>query len=107
MLFLQEPRSKCRYPPPPLSKRHSSRWLALSPSSSVFLGNLLGLPAISVPVGLGETSALPIGLHLMGEAWEEAKLLRLACALEQDGEHARPMARPPHFFHELDALLEP
>ncbi len=41
--------------------------------------NFTGLPAISVPAGYDE-AGLPIGLHLMGRAWEEKLLLRLAYA---------------------------
>ncbi|MCL2179041.1 MAG: Asp-tRNA(Asn)/Glu-tRNA(Gln) amidotransferase subunit GatA [Proteobacteria bacterium] len=47
------------------------------------LANLAGLPALSLPYGFSATG-LPIGLHLMGRAFEEATLLRLAYALEQD-----------------------
>ena len=47
----------------------------------IFLANLLGAPAISVPLGLGENSSLPVGLQLIGGWWEEATLLRLAGAL--------------------------
>ncbi|KAL1507732.1 hypothetical protein AB1Y20_007345 [Prymnesium parvum] len=70
----------------------------------VFLANLLGLPAVSVPVGMGNESGLPVGLQLMGAWWEEAKLLRLSCAVEKDA-HASPTPRPAHFFDELDQLL--
>jgi len=40
-------------------------------------GNLAGLPAISVPNGLGENH-LPTGLALMGRAWGEAQLTQIA-----------------------------
>ncbi|MBI1273751.1 MAG: Asp-tRNA(Asn)/Glu-tRNA(Gln) amidotransferase subunit GatA [Alphaproteobacteria bacterium] len=44
--------------------------------------NLAGLPGISVPVGLG-ADGLPLGLQLMGRAFDEETLLRAAGALEQ------------------------
>ena len=44
--------------------------------------NLLGLCAISLPCGLS-SGGLPIGLQLIGRAFDEAKLLRLAHAFEQ------------------------
>jgi aspartyl-tRNA(Asn)/glutamyl-tRNA(Gln) amidotransferase subunit A len=44
--------------------------------------NLAGLPAISVPCGF-TSSALPIGLHLTGSAFEEATMLRAADAYER------------------------
>lgn len=43
--------------------------------------NMLGLPAISVPVGC-DSSNLPIGLQFMGRPWAEATLLRLAAVME-------------------------
>jgi len=43
--------------------------------------NLAGLPGISVPAGLTE-SALPLGLQLIGKAFDEATLLRAARAVE-------------------------
>ena len=80
----------------------SNTALIMSLIKHIFLANLLGLPAISVPLGLGKDTHLPMGFQFLGAAWEEAKLLHLACALEEsmDGNQ-----RPPHFFHELDSLL--
>jgi aspartyl-tRNA(Asn)/glutamyl-tRNA(Gln) amidotransferase subunit A len=43
--------------------------------------NLLGLPAISIPYGL-TADRLPIGLQIIGRAWEERKVLEVAAALE-------------------------
>ena len=42
---------------------------------------LAGLPAISVPCGFSGTQ-LPIGLQLIGRAWDESTLLRVAKAYE-------------------------
>jgi aspartyl-tRNA(Asn)/glutamyl-tRNA(Gln) amidotransferase subunit A len=44
--------------------------------------NLAGLPAISVPCGFSK-GGLPIGLQLIGRAFEEETLLRAAHAYEQ------------------------
>ena len=44
--------------------------------------NLSGNPGISVPCGFS-ASGLPIGLHLVGRAFDEATLLRVAYAYEQ------------------------
>jgi aspartyl-tRNA(Asn)/glutamyl-tRNA(Gln) amidotransferase subunit A len=43
--------------------------------------NLAGLPALSAPAGFTK-AGLPIGYQLIGRAWEEATLLRLAAAHE-------------------------
>ncbi len=44
--------------------------------------NITGLPGLSVPCGLSK-SGLPIGLQLIGKAFDEATLLRTAYAYEQ------------------------
>ena len=44
--------------------------------------NLAGLPGISVPAGL-TPNGLPLGLQLIGKAFDEATLLRAAHAVEQ------------------------
>jgi aspartyl-tRNA(Asn)/glutamyl-tRNA(Gln) amidotransferase subunit A len=49
-----------------------------------FLGNLTGLPALTAPVGL-DADRLPIGLQLIGDAWDEATLLATAAHLERLG----------------------
>lgn len=46
--------------------------------------NALGLPALSMPCGLG-ASGLPIGLQIIGPAFEEALILRIGAALEDGG----------------------
>jgi len=45
--------------------------------------NLAGLPGIAVPVGLG-SDGLPIGLQLIGRAFDESTLFRAASALEKE-----------------------
>lgn len=44
--------------------------------------NLAGLPGISVPCGL-DSAGLPIGLQLIGDCFQEKKLLRMAYAYEK------------------------
>ncbi|HWR52139.1 MAG TPA: amidase [Bryobacteraceae bacterium] len=43
--------------------------------------NLLGIPAVSLPCGLG-TAGLPIGLQILSGGGQDQKLLRIAAALE-------------------------
>ena len=54
-----------------------------------------GLPAIAMPAGFS-TDGLPIGLELLGGAWEEARLLKYAFAWEQASKPRRaPFSTPP------------
>ena len=45
--------------------------------------NLAGLPGLSMPVGLGAESGMPVGMQLFGKAFAEGELLSLGYALEQ------------------------
>ena len=53
--------------------------------------NLAGIPAISVPCGFAK-NGMPVGLQIMGKAFDEATVLRVAHAYEQNTEHHK--ARP-------------
>ena len=45
----------------------------------VFLGNYLGLPGVSVPVGFDRhNNDMPVGLMFSGPHWSEDRLLKLA-----------------------------
>ena len=56
--------------------------------------NLTGLPAVSVPAGL-TAAGLPVGLQLVGRAFDEATLLRLAHAHERAADGYRPPPNVP------------
>jgi aspartyl-tRNA(Asn)/glutamyl-tRNA(Gln) amidotransferase subunit A len=43
--------------------------------------NVAGLPAVAVPMGFGETG-LPLSMQIVGPAWGEAKVLKIAHAYE-------------------------
>ncbi|CAM8941559.1 unnamed protein product [Rhodiola kirilowii] len=60
--------------------------------------NLLGLPAISVPIGY-DKQGLPIGLQLIGRPWAEATLLRLASAVEELCANSKK--RPAASFYDI------
>lgn len=47
-----------------------------------FLGNLTGLPAGTAPVGF-DPDGLPIGLQILGDAWDEANVLSVMAHLER------------------------
>jgi Asp-tRNA(Asn)/Glu-tRNA(Gln) amidotransferase A subunit family amidase len=53
-----------------------------------------GLPALSVPAGFTD-DGLPVGVELLGPAFSEPELLRLAFAHEQASRHRRPPATTP------------
>ena len=58
--------------------------------------NLAGIPGISLPGGFAETDdgrRLPVGVQLLGPAFDERKLLRLARLFEAHTDHH--LARPP------------
>jgi aspartyl-tRNA(Asn)/glutamyl-tRNA(Gln) amidotransferase subunit A len=57
--------------------------------------SLTGLPALAVPCGFTGLG-LPVSMQLIGRAWEESTLLRLAHAYEQttDWHRRRPPLRP-------------
>ncbi|HUB84158.1 MAG TPA: Asp-tRNA(Asn)/Glu-tRNA(Gln) amidotransferase subunit GatA [Rhizomicrobium sp.] len=53
--------------------------------------NLAGLPAISVPAGLSE-NGLPLGLQVIGKAFDEQQVLRAGHAIEEAAAfHAKPV----------------
>jgi len=45
--------------------------------------NLAGLPALSMPIGL-DSKGLPLGMQLIGKAFDEETIFKAAYALEQD-----------------------
>ncbi len=67
----------------------SNTALVMALIKHIFLANLLGLPAVSAPIGLGASTRLPVGMQLIGEWWGEAKILRIACALDELEAEAR------------------
>ncbi|MCC6934435.1 MAG: Asp-tRNA(Asn)/Glu-tRNA(Gln) amidotransferase subunit GatA [Candidatus Yanofskybacteria bacterium] len=44
--------------------------------------NLAGVPALSVPCGLGAASGLPVGFHIIGDMFREGMVLRVARHIE-------------------------
>ena len=54
--------------------------------------NLAGLPGLSVPAGLSQ-DGLPLGLQIIGKAFDEATVLRAGYALETAAQFkAKPQA---------------
>jgi len=53
--------------------------------------NVLGLPVVALPCGFS-ADGRPLGLQIVGRPFDEATVLRLAHAVEQAGDWARPPA---------------
>lgn len=51
--------------------------------------NLAGLPAISIPAGFAD--GLPVGLHIVGNYWDEARILNVAHQYQQRSDWHRQM----------------
>ncbi len=47
----------------------------------MFLGNLIGIPCMSIPIEYGK-NGLPIGLQVMANWWDEDMMFRVAHAAE-------------------------
>ena len=45
--------------------------------------NVLGLPALSIPCG-SDRRKMPIGLQIVGKAFDEVTVLRVGAAMEDD-----------------------
>jgi Asp-tRNA(Asn)/Glu-tRNA(Gln) amidotransferase A subunit family amidase len=54
-----------------------------------FLGNLTGVPCLTLPVGY-DSYGLPIGLQIMSKWWDEKLLFHVALAIERLVEKRKP-----------------
>jgi len=68
-----------------------------------FLGNLCGLPAMSIPAGK-DSEGLPIGFQLMGGHCREDVILRVANALDAGGYTMQ--SRPKYFYSNVEKLVK-
>ena len=44
--------------------------------------NMAGLPGINIPIGFSEEDNMPIGMHIIGNSFEEAKMYGIASFIE-------------------------
>lgn len=62
-------------------------------------GNLairhLGIPTVTVPMGMMDDIKMPVGLTFAGRAYSDSALLALACAFEATGAYRSPPVRTP------------
>ncbi|XP_031096931.1 fatty acid amide hydrolase-like [Ipomoea triloba] len=82
-------------PPSALSAGETDMQVSGNLMRFIIAANLLGLPAISVPVGY-DKQGLPIGIQLIGRPWCEASILRLAAAIEENC--SAPKKKPLQFY---------
>lgn len=54
-----------------------------------------GFPALTVPMGFVRGGTLPAGLQVLGDAWTESTLIRIAYAYEQATRHRKPPPTAP------------
>lgn len=54
-----------------------------------------GFPALTVPMGFVRDATLPAGLQVLGDAWSESVLIRIAYAYEQATHHRVPPPTTP------------
>ena len=54
-----------------------------------------GFPALTVPMGFVRDGTLPAGLQVLGGAWSEPMLIRIAYAFEQATKHRKPPPTTP------------
>jgi aspartyl-tRNA(Asn)/glutamyl-tRNA(Gln) amidotransferase subunit A len=65
----------------PVDKTFDKAYTGIGGSSPIGASNLVGVPAISVPNGFGQ-SGLPTGIQFVGPAWGEKLLLEVAIAYQ-------------------------
>lgn len=62
-------------------------------------GNLairhLGVPTVTVPMGVMADTGMPVGLTFAGRAWDDSRLLALAAAFEATGRYREAPGRTP------------
>lgn len=76
----------------PVDKTFDKAYPGIGASSPIGAANLVGVPAVSVPNGLGQ-NGLPTGVQFVGPAWSERDLIELAAEYQSATDwHKR---RPP------------
>jgi len=88
----------------PTIRRKAARINDAQAGSTCQLSASTGFPAISMPGGF-TADGLPVGVELLGRAFDDAKLVSLAYAYEQATHHRRAPARTPALGGRLNVPL--
>lgn len=87
---------------------HQSADLAWRNGVWVANGNLairhLGIPTVTVPMGLMSDTGMPAGLTFAGRGWDDTRLLSLATAFEGTGSYRSAAPRTSVFYNHLETL---
>ena len=86
----------------PTIRRTATRIGVSQPGNACALSAVSGLPAITVPAGFA-ADGMPVGVELLGRAFEEPRLIAIGYAYEQATRHRRP----PDFTPSLLTPPEP
>jgi aspartyl-tRNA(Asn)/glutamyl-tRNA(Gln) amidotransferase subunit A len=80
----------------PVSPRTAFKFGEISDPTSMYLSDIFTIPiniagngGLSLPVGLGETSGLPVSVQIIGPQFKDQNILKVAAALEQTYDIAR------------------
>jgi aspartyl-tRNA(Asn)/glutamyl-tRNA(Gln) amidotransferase subunit A len=73
----------------PVSPRAAFRFGEIADPTSMYLSDIFTIPiniagngGLSLPVGLGEQSGLPVGVQIIGPQFKDENIIRVAAALE-------------------------
>jgi aspartyl-tRNA(Asn)/glutamyl-tRNA(Gln) amidotransferase subunit A len=83
----------------PVSPRTAFRFGEIGDPTSMYLSDIFTIPiniagngGLSLPVGLGETSGLPVGVQIIGPQFKDENIIRVASALESCYPNIRRLA---------------
>ena len=86
----------------PTSPRTAFKFGEIADPTSMYLSDIFTIPiniagngGLSLPVGLGETSGLPVGVQIVGPQFRDENIIRVAAALEScyDIDRLAPLAK--------------
>ncbi|MDR0347414.1 MAG: hypothetical protein LBH56_03470, partial [Coriobacteriales bacterium] len=86
----------------PVSPRTAFRFGEIGDPTAMYLSDIFTIPiniagngGLSLPIGMGEQSGLPVGVQIVGPQFKDENIIRIAAALEDCYPHIARLA--PHF----------